>query len=283
MRPFCGSACPATIHGAPVWAVPSGRALHPVPPCVRFHHVQCFVCVHCKVQIGGRRFVALDGEPYLEGCYHKLFGGSAPADVQAAVGGMRRRYAIAVPLSLPSLGGEQALPAFRASHHRLLGSARRELRERGVLDVHTFFSVALSGMPMLLLGLSFRDDADAQVVVPRVGRGGRSSPTRPPAPHLLAPPPPAHVPPGHVLSGGAASCARAEPAVRRVEPAHLRRARPGTVAGPALVGRHHARATVGGMSRLGERVPIRVEEGGCRYGAWRCSGGPSAWAGEAQH
>lgn len=164
--------------------------------------MQCFVCVHCKVQIGGRRFVALDGEPYLEGCYHKLFGGSAPADVQAAVGGVRRRYAIAVPLSLPSLGGEQALPAFRASHHRLLGSARRELRERGVLDVHAFFSVALSGMPMLLLGLSFRDDADAQVGVPRVGRGGRSSPTRPLAPHLLAP----HLP----LMSRPATCPQAE-------------------------------------------------------------------------
>jgi hypothetical protein len=142
------------------------------PPCDRFHHVHCFVCVHCKVQIGSRRFVALDGEPYLEGCYHKLFGGSAQADVQAAVGGVRRRYAIAVPLSLPSLGGEHGLPAFRASHHRLLGAARRELRERGVLDVHAFFSVALPGMTMLLLGLSFRDDADAQVARLGLGRGG---------------------------------------------------------------------------------------------------------------
>eukprot|EP00967_Tisochrysis_lutea_P081219 scaffold111955_cov36-Tisochrysis_lutea.AAC.4 len=144
----------------------SARSLDAAPShCAhsRFHHKECFVCVHCKEKIGSRRFVVLDGEPYLEGCYHIIFGGNAPSQVQESIGSVRRRYAIAVPLSLPSLGGEKGLPAFMETHQRLVQPARRELREKGVLDLHYFLSTAVSGMPMLIFSLSLRDDADAKV------------------------------------------------------------------------------------------------------------------------
>ena len=38
------------------------------------YHKACFRCACCQAEIGERRFVPHDGEPYLEGCYQKLFG-----------------------------------------------------------------------------------------------------------------------------------------------------------------------------------------------------------------
>lgn len=205
----------------------------PVPPSAgRFHHSKCFVCVHCKAHIGERRFVVLDGEPYLEGCYHKVFGGSAPAEMQAAVSGVRRRYAIAVPLSLSNLGGEQGLPRFLAAHKRLMAAAKRGLRERGVLDVHSFLSTAISGLPMLLLSLTFRDDADAQVQARAVALVA-GAPTA--LSHGLPPTP-------HCPSGGAAERARGQPSVHRVGAAPRLRPRDGTLARAVLVGHDYARA-----------------------------------------
>lgn len=49
-----------------------------------YHH-DCFRCVHCRAVIGDRRFVIFDGEPYLDGCYHKLFGASAGEALRAQV------------------------------------------------------------------------------------------------------------------------------------------------------------------------------------------------------
>ena len=52
-----------------------------------------------------------EGEPYLDGCYQKLFGYAAP-ETQQLLQGERRRYAALVPLQ--HLGKQDALERFRA-------------------------------------------------------------------------------------------------------------------------------------------------------------------------
>jgi hypothetical protein len=49
-------------------------------------HDRCFKCVHCHAPIGDRRFVEFEGEPYLDGCYQKLFGYAAPETQQLLQG-----------------------------------------------------------------------------------------------------------------------------------------------------------------------------------------------------
>ena len=56
-----------------------------------FHHA-CFRCACCHSEIGERRFVPYDGEPYLEGCYQKLFG-ALSGQMQELVQGDTQRCA----------------------------------------------------------------------------------------------------------------------------------------------------------------------------------------------
>ena len=130
----------------------------------RFHHVACFVCVHCKARIGGRRFVVHDGEPYLESCFQKVFGEPAPHAPSSHEGaGERRHYAGMVPLSLDKLGGSAGLAAFSAQHQRLLPAARRALRDQiGFYDLHAFLLTSNASRPGLVLTLSCRDHVDAR-------------------------------------------------------------------------------------------------------------------------
>ena len=55
--------------------------------------------------LAARRFVEFEGEPYLDGCYQKLFGAAAGPEMQSLVAGSTAvRYAIHVPLLMNAMG-----------------------------------------------------------------------------------------------------------------------------------------------------------------------------------
>lgn len=76
----------------------------------KLYHKECFRCAHCRSEVGTRRFVEVDGEPYLDGCYQKVFGAAAGPEMQAAARGDVKRYAVHVPVAMTALGA--ALDAF---------------------------------------------------------------------------------------------------------------------------------------------------------------------------
>lgn len=114
-----------------------------------YHH-DCFKCAHCRVHIGERKFVLHDGEPYLDGCYQKLFGASAGEAMRAQLHGALRRYAIHVPLQVAL--GAPGLARFRTQHEEVLPAVRRLLREHGIVGMSSFlFEPPAVSKPSLLL------------------------------------------------------------------------------------------------------------------------------------
>ena len=131
----------------------------PPPRSAQVFHDRCFKCVHCHAPIGDRRFVEFEGEPYLDGCYQKLFGYAAP-ETQQLLQGERRRYAALVPLQ--HLGKQDALERFRARHAELFPTVRRELRERGLTEVRAFvFAPPAVTKPSLALHFVLPAEIDA--------------------------------------------------------------------------------------------------------------------------
>ena len=129
------------------------------------YHSECFRCVHCKHVIGERKFVVFDGEPYLEGCYQKLFGSSAGEALRTQVHGTLKRHAIAVPLLL-SLGGS-ALQALQEKHEELLPQVRRLLREAGIVQFASFlFQPPLVSKPSMVLHMLIPASLDAEHALP---------------------------------------------------------------------------------------------------------------------
>lgn len=129
-----------------------------------YHH-DCFRCVHCRLVIGDRRFVIFDAEPYLEGCYQKLFGASAGEAMRAQVHGAHRRFALTVPL-LSSLG-PAGLQRFITKHEELLPSVRRMLREHGILHFSSFlFQPPAISKPALVLHMQIPATLDAEEALP---------------------------------------------------------------------------------------------------------------------
>ena len=102
----------------------------------KIYHKDCFKCVHCRTVIGERKYVNFDGEPYLEGCYQKLFGSSAGEQKRTQVHGSLVRHAVTVPLLL-SLGAS-GLTTFIKKHEEMLPAVRRLLRESGVQQFSPF-------------------------------------------------------------------------------------------------------------------------------------------------
>ena len=133
---------------------------------VVYHH-DCFRCVHCRAIIGERRFVMFDSEPYLDGCYQKLFGASAGEAMRAQLHGEIQRYALSVPL-LPSLGAP-GLQRFLIKHEELLPSVRRMLREHGIVQFGSFlFEPPAVSKPLLLLHMQIPVMLDAAEVLPQL-------------------------------------------------------------------------------------------------------------------
>ena len=129
------------------------------------YHDECFRCVHCRVLIGERKYVVFDGEPYLDGCYQKLFGSSAGDAMRTQVHGAKRRYAISVPLLL-SLGAS-ALNDFRSKHEEMLPAVRRLVREAGIVELTSFlFQPPAVSKPSLLLSMLIPATLEADEALP---------------------------------------------------------------------------------------------------------------------
>lgn len=136
-----------------------------------YHH-DCFRCVHCRAVIGDRRFVIFDGEPYMDGCYQKLFGASAGEALRAQLHGTLSRYAIPIPLLL-SLG-ESGLRRFVTKHEELLPAVRRLLREHGIVQFASFlFTPPLVSKPSLILHMQIPATLDAQEAFPQLLQADR--------------------------------------------------------------------------------------------------------------
>jgi len=136
-----------------------------------YHH-DCFRCVHCRAIIGERRFVVFDTEPYLEGCYQKLFGASAGEALRAQLHGALRRYALSVPL-LNSLG-PAGLHRFVTKHEELLPHVRRMLREHGIVQFGSFlFQPPIVSKPSLVLHLQIPATLDAEEALPQLLQADR--------------------------------------------------------------------------------------------------------------
>lgn len=126
-------------------------------------HYDCFTCAHCKEVIGERRFVWHDEEPYLDGCYQKLFGGTAEKSIKSLLHEPQRRYALWVPLQ--SALGPSGLANFMRKHSELLTDVKRELRERCVSELHTFmFQAPAVAKPALLITFSMPSSLNAREV-----------------------------------------------------------------------------------------------------------------------
>lgn len=126
----------------------------------------------CAATIGERRFVPYDGEPYLEGCYQKLFGALAGAEMQELQQGDTQRYAVHVPLSMQL--GPGGLVAFATKHVELFPSVRRLLRERGVTDAQAFlFTPPAVGKPSLCLCLTLPIALEPKEALPELLRQER--------------------------------------------------------------------------------------------------------------
>ena len=131
-----------------------------------------FQCVHCRSIIGERRFVIFDTEPYLDGCYQKLFGASAGEAMRAQLHGALRRYALTVPLLL-SLG-PAGLQRFITKHEELLPAVRRMLREHGIVQFGTFlFQPPAVSKPSLVLHMQIPATLDAEEALPQLLQADR--------------------------------------------------------------------------------------------------------------
>jgi len=132
-------------------------------------HRRCFSCAHCRSEIGSRRFVEYDGEAYLEGCYHKLFGGTAPLEMQEGARSHSSQYAIIVPLDVQKLGRD-GLQRFSERHTELLTSVRRTLREHGIssLNCFVFSNKQALSRPAVCLTLSLPDTVDVATRLPEL-------------------------------------------------------------------------------------------------------------------
>jgi L-rhamnose mutarotase len=136
------------------------------------YHADCFRCVHCKHVIGERKFVIFDGEPYLDGCYQKLFGASAGEALRTQIHGTLKRHAIAVPLLL-SLGAP-ALQTFRTKHEELLPQVRRVIRQAGIVQFASFlFEPPLISKPSLVLHMLIPTTLDADDALPSLLQDAR--------------------------------------------------------------------------------------------------------------
>jgi hypothetical protein len=133
------------------------------------YHRDCFKCSHCKSLIEEQNFVMHDGEPYLDGCYQKLFGKAAGEPTRVLVQGHRRRYAIHVPL-LISLG-PSGLATFATQHAELFPAARRLMRQQGILAAQTFiFTPPAVSKPSFFMALEIPTLLDAEEALPQLLR-----------------------------------------------------------------------------------------------------------------
>lgn len=136
------------------------------------YHSECFKCVHCRAVIGERKFVVFDGEPYLDGCYQKLFGSSAGEVMRHQVHGPLHRYALTVPL-LISLG-PSGLASFVRSHEELLPAVRRLLRESGIVQFGTFlFQPPAVSKPSLVMHMLLPATLEAERALPALLQADR--------------------------------------------------------------------------------------------------------------
>jgi L-rhamnose mutarotase len=114
-----------------------------------------------------RQFVVFDSEPYLEGCYQKLFGASAGEAMRVQLHGAHRRYAVHVPIQV-SLG-EAGLARFLATHEELLPAVRRILREHGIVQLSSFlFQPPAVSKPSLLLQMQIPATLQADEALPQL-------------------------------------------------------------------------------------------------------------------
>lgn len=135
-------------------------------------HRDCFRCVHSREVIGERRFVLHDDEPYLEGCYQKLFGASAEPETRARLAEESVRYALTMPL-LPQLG-TAGLSQFSAKHAELLPHVRRALRLHGVTALQSFvFLPPTLPKPSLMLTFTVPRSLDLRDALPDMLRSDR--------------------------------------------------------------------------------------------------------------
>lgn len=129
------------------------------------YHDSCFKCVHCRAHIGERKFVVFDGEPYLDGCYQKLFGASAGEAMRTQVHGTLVRHAVNVPLLL-SLGAT-GRREFAVKHGEMMPAVRRLLRESGVQQFTSFlFEPPAVSKPSLVLTMLLPATIDANDALP---------------------------------------------------------------------------------------------------------------------
>lgn len=126
-----------------------------------FHH-DCFRCVHCKEIIGERRFVWYDEEPYLDGCYQKLFGSLAEAPIRALMQDEKRHYALMVPLQAGL--GPHGLANFARKHAELAPEVKRGLREHGVTELRTFLFHTVVTKPSFIISFAMPVSIDATKV-----------------------------------------------------------------------------------------------------------------------
>jgi L-rhamnose mutarotase len=131
----------------------------------KIYHKDCFKCVHCRTVIGERKYVNFDGEPYLEGCYQKLFGSSAGEQKRTQVHGSLVRHVVTVPLLL-SLGAT-GLTTFIKKHEEMLPAVRRLLRESGVQQFSTFvFLPPAISKPNMVISMQLPWAMDAETAFP---------------------------------------------------------------------------------------------------------------------
>ena len=130
------------------------------------YHRACFRCACCRSEIGDRRFVPYDGEPYLEGCYQKLFG-TLSGPMQSLMQADTRRYAVHVPLSMQL--GPGGLAHFAQKHSESFPAVRRQLRERGVTEAHAFlFQPPAVPKPVLCLTMTMPIELEAREALPEM-------------------------------------------------------------------------------------------------------------------
>lgn len=132
----------------------------------RFMHTGCFKCAHCGQLIGNRRFVEFDGEPYLEGCYHKLFGASAAPEMKHFSRRELKSYAISISLNQAELGGPNGVRRFAEAHAKLLREVAPRLRELGVVELRCFH---FAPKPVLMLSFAVNDESDPRELFATLG------------------------------------------------------------------------------------------------------------------
>ena len=136
------------------------------------YHQSCFRCSDCHAEIGERRFVLHDGEPYLEGCYQKLFGALSGKEQQRLVHGETQGYAVHVPLSMQL--GSSGLDNFAQKHADLFPQVKRLLREQGVTAMQAYlFQPPFVTKPCLTLTLTLPVSLEPREELPELLRKER--------------------------------------------------------------------------------------------------------------